>query len=308
MGRTSERLPGIVTSILDILRVTERAGSAGEQSPVVVLANGFCTSTASWDAVAATLPATWRVIRFEYVGTAGTPAEAWIPGRHTTLEGHAADVVSMLRTLAVKDVVFVGHSMSAMIGALVWQAAPELIGRLVMLGASPRYIDDVGYWGGFTELQIDALVEAASIDLERWIAGFAPVALGEQATRAHLDHFVGNLLEMRPDIERDMVRLVFQVDMRALIPTIACPVELLQSHFDAAVPPIVGVWLQKRFPNATLDVLPVNGHVPQMTHPAVVADRLNAILERESRGGGPSDYRGNGGLGVPTRASTSLGT
>ncbi|MBY0492437.1 MAG: alpha/beta hydrolase [Gemmatimonadaceae bacterium] len=268
-------------SILETLRVRERAGTAGADAPVVVLANGFCTTTASWDAVAATIPAAWRVIRFDYAGSAGTPPDAWIPGRHTTLAGHAADVVAMLRALDVREVVFVGHSMSAMIGGLVWKTAPDLVARLVMLGASPRYIDDVGYWGGFTALQIEALVEAASIDLERWIAGFAPIALGEHATRAHLDHFIGNLLEMRPDIALDMVRLVFQLDMRALIPQITCPVDLLQSHFDAAVPPIVGVWLQKRLPQATLDVLPVNGHVPQMTHPGVVAERLSAILGRQ---------------------------
>jgi sigma-B regulation protein RsbQ len=269
-----------VISILDILRVTDRPGTDGAAAPVVVLANGLCTSSASWDAVAATIPDAWRIIRFEYVGAAGTDPAAWIPGRHTTLDGHAADVVAMLRALGVRDVVFVGHSMSAMIGAMVWRTDPALISRLVMLGASPRYIDDVGYWGGFTALQIDALVEAASVDLQRWIAGFAPIALGEHATRAHLDHFVGNLLEMRPDIALDMVRLVFQVDVRALIPSITCPVDLLQSHFDAAVPPIVGVWLQKRLSNATLDVLPVNGHVPQMTHPGVVAERLHVILER----------------------------
>lgn len=267
--------------LLETLRVTDRPGTAGADAPVVVLANGFCTSTASWDAVAATIPTAWRIIRFEYVGSAGTDPDAWIPGRHTTLEGHAADVVAMLRSMEVRNVVFVGHSMSAMIGGLVWLAAPELVARLVMLGASPRYIDDVGYWGGFTALQIESLVEAASIDLERWIAGFAPIALGEHATRGHLDHFIGNLLEMRPDVARDMVRLVFQVDMRQIVPRITCPVDLLQSHFDAAVPPIVGVWLQKRLPHATLEVLPVNGHVPQMTHPGVVAERLNAILARE---------------------------
>jgi pimeloyl-ACP methyl ester carboxylesterase len=272
-----------VISPIETLRVTERPGRAAD-APVVVLANGFCTSSSAWDAVAATIPAEWRIVRFEYVGTAGTSPDAWIPGRHTTLEGHAADVAAMLRALDVRNVVFVGHSMSAMIGALVWQMAPERIARLVMLGASPRFIDDVGYWGGFSALQIDALIEAASIDLERWIAGFAPIALGEHATRSHLDHFIGNLRDMRPDIALDMVRLVFQLDVRAMIPHIAVPVNLLQSHFDAAVPPIVGVWLQKRLPNATLDVLPVNGHVPHMTHPGVVAERLAAILARE-RGG-----------------------
>lgn len=273
--------------ILETLRVTERPGLAGPTAPVVVLANGFCTSRASWDEVAREIPAEWRVLRFEYGGSAGTSPDAWIPGRHTSLHGHAADVVQMLRTLEVRDVVFVGHSMSAMIGALVRVNAPDLVRRIVMLGATPRFIDDVGYWGGFTQQAIDDLVQAATIDLERWIGGFAPLALGEQASRAHLDHFVGNLLEMRPDIALDMVRLVFQLDVRQAVPRVDCPVNLLQSHFDVAVPPIVGVWLQKRLPNATLEVLPVNGHVPHLTHPDVVSERLNRILGQmlaENRG------------------------
>ncbi len=266
------------SQILETLRVTERPGRAGSEAPTVVLANGFCTSRASWDDVAGEIPAEWRVLRFEYVGSAGTSPEAWIPGRHTTMHGHAADVVQMLRALELRDVVFVGHSMSAMIGGLVRVGAPELVNRLVMLGASPRFIDDVGYSGGFTQQAIDDLVNAASIDLERWIGGFAPLALGQQASRAHLDRFIGNLLEMRPDIALEMVRLVFQLDVRREIPRMDCPVTLLQSHFDVAVPPIVGVWLQKRLPNATLEVLPVNGHVPQVTHPHVVSARVNRIL------------------------------
>lgn len=270
----------MTTHILETLRVTERPGHAGPTAPTVVLANGFCTSRASWDHVASEIPAEWRVLRFEYVGSAGTAPEAWIPGRHTSMHGHAADVVLMLRALELRDVVFVGHSMSAMIGGLVRVSAPELVSHLVMLGASPRFIDDVGYSGGFSQQAIDDLVHAASVDLERWIGGFAPLALGEQASRAHLDRFIGNLLEMRPDIALEMVRLVFQLDVRQEIPRVDCPVNLLQSQFDVAVPPIVGVWLEKRLPNASLEVLPVNGHVPQVTHPEVVSARVNRILEQ----------------------------
>lgn len=250
----------------------------GSGPHTIVLANGFCTSAQSWSALLPHLPANARIVRFEYVGNPGTPAGAWNPGRYAELYGHADDVVLLLRELGVRHATFIGHSMSAMVGALAHVAAPELIGRLIMLGASPRYIDDGEYVGGFPLDVVNALIASVEQGLEQWIAGFAPISLGVEAAPEHLRDYVAHFLSMRPDVARLMLTSIFRSDFRYVLPRVHCPVDVVQSAKDNAVPLAVAQYLTHQLPQATLHVLPVVGHVPHLTHSAVVAPFLQQLL------------------------------
>lgn len=256
----------------------------GDGPRTVVFANGFCTTPRAWDVVRSALPPGWRVLRFQYVGDPGTDESGWAARRYETLHGHADDLVALLTHLDVRDAVLVGHSMGAMVGALAQVAAPERIGRLVMLAASPRYVDVPGeYVGGFSRATIDDLLAQADADLAAWMGGFAPVMFGEGAPARLLGEFVGQLTRMRPDVARLTLRSTFAADYRDVLPRVSCPVTVLQPERDVAVPVVVGQYLARVLPHATLRVLDVTGHLPHLTDPAPVAGALRAVLEEASR-------------------------
>lgn len=261
-----------------------RATVTGDGPRTLVLGNGFCTDRSSWDAVRAALPADWRVVGYEYAGAAASDPAAWDPERHATLHGHADDVVALLAALDVRDAVFVGHSMSGMVGLLARLAAPARIGRVAVVSCSPRYVDDpaTGYVGGFSAEAVDASIAQADADLAAWMAGFVPALLGPETTPQLVRDYAGQLLGMRPDITRTMLRAIFRADFRAVIPRVDGPVHVVQPELDATAPATVGAWLARTLPHGMLHPLPTRGHLPHLTHPALVAEVLRDVLARHA--------------------------
>lgn len=255
---------------------------SGNGPRTVVLANGFCTSASDWDAVVSRLEADFRIVRFEYVGYPGTPDAAWNPDRYAELYGHADDVLLLLRELEITGAAFVGHSLSAMIGALVQVTAPTRINHLVTIGGSPRYIDDDAYVGGFSEADVDALIESADCNLELWIAGFAPGALGTDATPEQLRSYQAHFLDMRPDVARQLITSIFHSDFRHVLPRVTCRVDVVQTQHDVAVPRSVAEYLVQHMPDASLHILPVSGHVPFLTHSEVTSNTLHGLLAQHT--------------------------
>lgn len=251
----------------------------GHGPHTLVLANGFCTASSSWDAVVANITAAgWRLVRFDYAGTPRAPGDGWSAARHGTLCGHADDVVEMLDALDVQHAVFLGHSMSAMVGALVRLGAPSLIDRLIMIGGSPRYMDAPEYTGGFSQGDVHALLHTAEQDLALWIAGFAPHALGDGAAPVHLTDYAAHLLAMRPDVAMTMLRAIFLSDFRDILARVNCPVDVLQTEQDVAVPRVVAEYMVQALPQARLHMLDCRGHLPHLTHPELVLPVLTSVL------------------------------
>lgn len=253
-----------------VRRLNARLEGTGART--LVLANGFCTTRDSWDAVRAVVPPGWRTLTFDYVGNPGTPLDAWCPERHASLHGHADDVVALLAALDVRDALWIGHSMGAIVGALAHLADPACIARLVLLCASPRYVDDpaTGYCGGFTQAEVDETLAQADADLAAWMAGFAPVVLGSEAAPHLVQAYAQHVTRLRPDVARVTLRSIFGADWRHVLPRVHCPALVLQPARDAAVPPAVGRYLADALPQATLRTLDVTGHLPHLTHPAAV--------------------------------------
>lgn len=71
--------------------------------------------------------------------------------------------------LELRDAVLVAHSVSAMIAVLATVSAPDMFSRLVLIGPSARYIDDIGYGGGFTQERIEQLLQFLEVNYIRWV-------------------------------------------------------------------------------------------------------------------------------------------
>lgn len=251
-----------------------RVGGAGDQT--LILSHGFGTDQTAWDRVRPWFEARYRVVSFDLAGSGPEGHLSYDPRRHASLFGFADDLIEIIDELDIESCIYVGHSVSGMIGAAAAAARPAAFSRLVMIGASPRYLNEPGYVGGFEQGDLDELHDAMAANFHAWGAGFAPIVVGVPDSSAVHD-FCRTLFLMRPDVALAVSRTIFQSDMRAVAGRLDRPTHLIQTRADGAVPMAVAEWLRTHVDGATLDVVDAEGHLPHMTAPAEI---LRAVGRR----------------------------
>jgi sigma-B regulation protein RsbQ len=256
-----------------------RATVAGTGERVLVLGNGLGTNQRTWRHVVAALAPECRLVRFDYAGTPDADGVEFDFDRYGTLHGHADDVLALLDDLDLRDATWVGHSVSGTIGLIAAAAAPERIGRVVTVSASPRYLDDpgTGYVGGFSAAEVAEVLRAAAADYHAWVGGFSPLAVGGDRPGA-VEEFASSLRRMRPDVAHRTLTAVFTGDYRAVLPRVLQPVTVVQPAADVAVPTAVGRYLAAALPNAAYRELRAEGHVPQLTAPEELVPLLREAV------------------------------
>lgn len=251
---------------------------SGSGSQPIVFAHGFGCDQQMWRFVAPAFEATHRVVLFDHIGCGKADANAYDLHRHATLNGYAEDIVAVLEAGNLRDVVLVGHSVSAMCGVLASLAVPERIARLVMVCPSPRYLNDPpDYEGGFERADIDALMDMMDGNMLGWASFLAPVVAGpsQPTTRELQDSFcIGD-----PFITKRFAAATFLGDNRADLPRVTVPSLVIQCANDAIAPRPVGEYVHAHTPGSTLRVIDADGHCPHMTHPqettALIRDYLS---------------------------------
>lgn len=249
----------------------------GSGEDVVVISHGFGTDQTAWQAIRPWLDARFRVISFDLAGAGPNGAMTYDRKRHRSIFGFADDVIDILDELNIRNCLYVGHSVSGMIGAIAALTRPDLFRKMAMIGASPRYLNDEGYVGGFDRADLDTLFEAMATNFQAWGAGFAPAVVGVPDNAA-IDEFCRTLLQMRPDIALSIARTIFQSDVREIAARLNCPTVVIQTRADVAVPMEVADWLHRNIRGSTLDVIDARGHLPHMTAPAEVLRALGQCL------------------------------
>lgn len=248
--------------------------------PLLLLAHGFGCDQHMWRLVTPILERTCRVVSFDFIGAGGSDQTRWDADRYSTLHGYAADVAEICRELDLRDVVFVGHSVSAMTGVLAAALVPDRISRLVLVGPSPRYIDDEGYRGGFSRDDIDELLESLASNYLGWSATMAPVIMDNPERPELGRELTDSFCRMDPDIARVFARTTFLSDNRADLVDVTVPTLVLQTTQDVIAAPEVGAYVHDRIPSSTLVVLDAVGHCPQLSAPeqtaAAVLDFVHA--------------------------------
>ncbi|WP_456845337.1 alpha/beta fold hydrolase [Cellulomonas sp. P5_C6] len=247
-------------------------------APAMVFAHGFGCDQSMWRFVAPAFEATHRVVLFDHVGAGGSDLSAYDPERYATLDGYADDVVQLLDELDLGPAVFVGHSVSAMIGALASVRRPDLFDRLVLVGPSPRYVDDDGYRGGFSAVEIDELLETMDDNYLGWSAFIAPVIMGN-ADRPELgDELTNSFCRTDPAIAKRFARTTFLSDNRADLAAVTTPALVLQCREDVIAPPAVGRYVHEHLADSELVLLDAVGHCPNLSAPDQVVAAITAYL------------------------------
>src|SRR6202522_634570 len=238
-----------------------------EGRPVVMLAHGFGCDQNMWRLVSPALAKDFRVVLFDHVGAGRSDPSAWLPERYATLDGYADDVLRICRELDLRQVIFVGHSVSAMIGVLAAIREPERFSKLILVGPSPRYIDDAEYRGGFSKADIDELLESLDSNYLGWSAAMAPVIMGNPERPELGEELTNSFCRTDPAMARVFARTTFLSDNRADLAKVTVPTLILQCSRDAIAPTEVGAFVHDQIPGSTLVTLAATGHCPHLSAP-----------------------------------------
>lgn len=244
----------------------------------LILAHGFGCDQTIWRRVIPLLSDDFRIVLFDHVGHGRCDPRAYDPVRHATLDGYADDVCRILDAAGIRDAVFVGHSISSMIGLLAAGHCPSRFARMVMLAPSPCFENHPqdGYVGGFERQQLDQLLALMQSNYQSWSTAMASAAAGAGQPEVG-DEMNRRLLAQDPDILYRFARAVFLLDLRARLPDFTLPTLLVQCTRDPLVPLAVGDYLQRTLPDARLARLDADGHLPQLSHPQETAALIRDV-------------------------------
>jgi sigma-B regulation protein RsbQ len=254
--------------------------SGPEDAQPMLFAHGFGCDQNMWRLVAPAFADRYRVILFDYIGAGGSDRAAYDPQRYDSLDGYADDVLEIVRELDLHDVVFVGHSVSSMVGVVAQAAEPERFASLVMVGPSPRYIDDESYRGGFGEADIVEMLESLDSNYLGWSAAMAPAIMNSPERPELGEELTASFCRMDPAIARQFARVTFLSDSRADLSGVTVPTLVLQCTNDLIAPVAVGTYVHDAIPGSELAMLEATGHCPQLSAPEETIRVVSAFVDR----------------------------
>jgi sigma-B regulation protein RsbQ len=250
----------------------------GHGERTIIFAHGFGCDQNMWRSVASTFQDRFQTVLYDHVGAGRSDLSAYDAVKYASLNGYADDLVEIVRHLNLKDVIFVGHSVSAMIGVLASLKAPELFESLVLVGPSPRYINDEGYTGGFSREEIEELLESLADNHMGWSAAMAPAIMGN-ADRPELGEELANsFCRTDPDIAKDFARVTFMSDNRDDLPRVTARTLVLQCKDDIIASESVGEYVHRNIPGSQLVLLDATGHCPNLSAPGQVIAAIDAFI------------------------------
>ena len=251
---------------------------SGRGTRPMLFAHGFGCDQNMWRYVAPHFADDYRLVLFDYVGFGESEVKAWNAERYGSLEGYAQDVLDIVRALDLRDVVFVGHSVSSMIGVLAANGEPDRFSDLVMIGPSPRYINDGPYVGGFERSDIEGLFEMMDKNFIGW-ANFLAPAIMKNPDRPELgEELTASFCSTDPLIARRFAEATFYADNRPDLAELRVPALILQCAEDMVAPREVGEYLHRELPASTFRQMRATGHCPHMSHPDETVELMKEYL------------------------------
>ena len=251
----------------------------GQGRQPMLFAHGFGCDQQMWRFVAPSFEASHRVVLFDHIGCGKADLAAYDSQRHARIEGYADDMLDIIEALELRDIVFVGHSVSAMMGVLAAIRAPERFAQLVLVGPSPRYLNDAaGYVGGFERADIDSLIDLMDTNMLGWADFLAPAVMGSGAGIELTQELKASFCASDAYVARRFALATFLADNRADLHKVRVPTLVIQCSDDAIAPLAVGQYVHAQIPGSTLRVLQASGHCPHMTHPEATIQLIRETL------------------------------
>jgi sigma-B regulation protein RsbQ len=257
----------------------------GRGKQPMVFAHGFGCDQNMWRFITPAFENDYRIVLFDYVGSGKSDLSAYDRTRYGTLDGYAEDLLDVCRTLELRDAIVVGHSVSGIVAVLAAKREPRRFAHLILIGPSPRYLNDApDYVGGFDRADIDGLLATMEQNYIGWANHLAPAIMGNPERPELAGELAESFCSTDPVIARRFAEVTFLSDNRADLPGVTVPSLILQCSADIIAPPDVGEYLHRHLPLSTLRVMRATGHCPHMSHPEETIDAIKDYLRARANG------------------------
>ena len=261
------------------------SGASGPGTPVMVFLHGLGADQASWRLLAPHFEKDYQLVQLDLVGAGGSQLGEYSRERHGSLAGHADDLLAVMRSLALYDVVFVGHSVGAMIGVVAAVKEPQRFKKMVLISPSPRFINEKGYAGGFEQKDINELLAAMEADYHGWSQGIAPVMMGADESPELVMELTNSFVRSNPEIARHFARVTFLSDTRAELAFLTTPTLVVQSAHDVIAPLAVGHYINEQLADSRIEVIETGGHCPHLSAPQQTLAAIDGFLKQDLQPG-----------------------
>ena len=253
-------------------------GKHGPGTQPLLFAHGYGCDQSMWRLVAPAFEADYQVVLFDLAGSGQADPSAYDRARHASLAGYAQDVLDLITELDLHEVVFVGHSVSSMIGVLASIKRPERFASLIMVAPSPCYVNDGDYVGGFTRADIDGMLETLDSNYLGWASSMAAVIMGTPDRPELVDELRNSFCRAHPDVAKAFARVTFLSDNRADLPHVRTPSLVIQVSDDVIAPCSVGQFVHEQVQDSELAILDTRGHCPHLSAPKQTIAAMRAFL------------------------------
>lgn len=244
----------------------------------MVFAHGFGSDQTSWRKVKENFSDDFRIVLYDNIGGGNSDPASFSPLKYKSLDVYASDLLEIMETLDLQGAILVAHSVSSMIGLLACIQRPEIFSKLVFIGASPRYLNDEGYPGGFEQADLDALYDSMTSNYYSWVSGFSSITMRNAGKPELGQEFAGTLSEIQPDIALSVAKVIFSSDCRSELPKLTKEVLLLQSEDDFAVPDSVADYLHSNLSKSRINKIKAEGHFPHISAPEEVVQAIQSFI------------------------------
>lgn len=251
----------------------------GEGEQTILFAHGFGCDQNMWQYISPFFSTEYRIVQFDYVGAGKSDIAAYSSVKYKNLHGYKQDILDIIQVLNLENVIFIGHSVSGMIGMLAAIEQPSYFKDFIMIGPSPRYLNDSdGYYGGFEEHEIQELLTMMEMNFTGWASYLAQQVMDQ--TKSHLltEELEDSFVSIEPKIAREFAEVTFTSDYRNRLSNMPIPTFIIQCTDDSIVPIEVGQYLQSHLPNSTLTIMEAIGHYPHISQPEETARLIKNYL------------------------------
>lgn len=244
----------------------------------MIFAHGYGCDQNMWRFITPSFEKDFKIVLFDHVGSGKSDISAYDFQKYESLHGYADDLIEICTSLRLTNVIFVGHSVSCMIGILAANKRPDLFDKLILIGPSPCYVNDGAYLGGFERDDIHDLIATLESNYLGWSSSITPVIIGNPDKPEFSDELNNSFCQMDPEIAKHFARVTFTSDNRRDLEFVTIPSLILQCHPDVIAPLQVGEFVHLNVKKSTLEVLKTSGHCPHLTAPALVCDAMKSYL------------------------------
>lgn len=245
----------------------------------MVFGHGFGTDQTAWNRVKKAFSDDYRLVLYDNTGAGKSDPSAFSPIKYGSIYSYAEDLIQIAEAMELKNAIMVAHSVSSMVSLIAAVKRPDFFSKMVFIGASPRYLNDGDYTGGFSQQDLNGMYETMRTSYYAWVSGFSAAAMANSERPELGAEFAGTLGAIRPDLALTVAKVIFESDVRSELSRLQKPVLLIQSQRDIAVPQSVAEYLSQKISDSKLVNVNAEGHFPHISAPEEIIAAIHEFLE-----------------------------